>query len=84
EVESALPITEQAVATAPVAKGSRSEVELMKQDVLALRSLFAEAQADLARFDFETAKAKARSILDRCSEIGTAIEAAKAKKSKGR
>lgn len=84
EIETALPATEQAVATAPVAKGTRSEIELMKQDVLALRNQYTEAQADLARSDFETAKAKARSILDRCSEITTAIEAAKAKRGSGR
>lgn len=80
ETALALSQAEQMLMTAPVSKGTRADIELMKQDVAALKGVLENAYSDLSRSDFEGAQAKATTIMERCGTIRTAIESAKTKK----
>lgn len=68
------------VSTAPVGKDTRAEIELMKQDIAALQQTLTEAQGDFDRGNYDAAKVKAQTIIEKSRSIKTTVEAAIAKK----
>lgn len=66
--------------TAPVGKDTKAEIELMKQDVAALQQTLTEAQGDFDRGNYDGAKAKAQTIIDKSNSMKTTLETAMAAK----
>ncbi len=67
-----------AIRTAPMGKGSKAEIELMKSDLAAANAAVTEAQADFEAERFVQAKAKLVAAMDRargiCDEIAAAAK----------
>jgi hypothetical protein len=68
------------VSTAPVGKDTRAEIELMKQDIAALQQTLTEAQGDFDRGNYDGAKAKAQTIIEKSKSVTATVEMAIAKK----
>jgi uncharacterized protein (DUF305 family) len=68
------------LSTAPVGKDNKADIEMMKQDVAASQQTLTDAQGDFDRGNYDGAKAKAQTIIDKSKSIKTAVEAAIAKK----
>jgi len=68
------------VSTAPVGKDTKAEIELMKQDIAALQQTLTEAQGDFDRGNYDAAKVKAQTIIEKSKSVVTTVEAAIAKK----
>lgn len=68
------------VSTAPVGKDNKADIEMLKQDVAAAQQTLTEAQGDFDRGNYDGAKAKAQTIIDRSNAVKTAVEAAIAKR----
>jgi len=80
ETQTLLENATKALAGAPKGKGSKADIELLKNDLAAATTAFEEAKADIqaenylaAKAKFETVKAKAQGVIDD-------VEKAKAKK----
>ena len=83
-VKTELDSTTAMVNAAPMGKDTKAEIELMKQDLTALTQMMTEAQGAWGRNDFDTAKNKAQTVRDRANAMKTQVEAAMAKKGKGK
>ncbi|HEX9749924.1 MAG TPA: hypothetical protein VGB22_01355 [candidate division Zixibacteria bacterium] len=70
------------LATAPVGKGNRADIELMKQDLEAMKLVLDETAGDLQRLDFDAAASKTQTVLDKCAQMTTELQAAIQKKSR--
>jgi len=64
------------VEVAPVGKGSRAEIELIKADIASLAPALEEAKAAYERGDYVTAIARAKVILSKTDELAAEIRAA--------
>ncbi len=80
QADSALAAASKALDSAPRGKGSKADIELIKNDLTAVQATLAEAGNDVTAGKFLTAKAKLESVLSGSQRIITEIEAAKARK----
>lgn len=72
--------TTTALAKAPKGKGSAADIELMKSELAAVNTSFADAQTNFNEGKYLVAKTKLEVIGQQLSKIMSDIEAAKAKK----
>jgi hypothetical protein len=68
------------LSTAPVGKDNKADIEMLKQDVAASQQTLTEAQADFDRGNYDGAKMKAQTIIEKSKSVTSAVEAAIAKK----
>jgi hypothetical protein len=68
------------LSTAPVGKDNKADIEMLKQDVAAAQQTLTEAQGDFDRGNYDGAKVKAQTIIEKSRSVKTAVEAAIAKK----
>ncbi len=69
-----------ALAGAPVGKGSRAEIELMKSDLGFAATALGEARADFDAGMYEAARTRAQAAIDKANAVSGEIEAAIARK----
>jgi len=69
-----------ALAAAPVGKGSRAEIELMKSDLSFAATALGEARADFDAGMYEAARTRAQAAIDKANTVTGEIEAAIARK----
>ena len=50
-------------------KDTKAEIEMMKQDAAAFQQQLDDAQGDLGRGDYESAKTKVQTIMNRIAEL---------------
>jgi len=79
QTDSALIATAEAVAAAPRGKGSKADVELIKNDLASVQAAFADAQADFANGQFIVARTKVQAVAERANGIIAEIEKAKSR-----
>lgn len=72
---------DSALAKAPVGKGSKADIELIKGDLAAAKTAFEDARRENEAGRFVTAKAKLEMVIQRSQAISTEIAAASRKKS---
>ncbi len=80
DAETLMATVDAAVKAAPVAKGTRADIELLKADFTAAQTSFSDARADFDAGSFLTARTKANSTMEKLQSIMTQIEEAKARK----
>lgn len=69
-----------ALAKAPVGKGNKADIELIRNDLTAISAAYDEAKAEFDGGKYKAAKAKIESVMARTNSIMTEIENAVAKK----
>lgn len=72
---------DSALAKAPVGKGSKADIELIKGDLAAAKTAFEDAGRENEAGRYVTAKAKLEMVIQRSQAISTEIAAASRKKS---
>ncbi|MCL4306184.1 hypothetical protein KJZ99_09740 [bacterium] len=84
ELVAALAAADTALMKAPVGKGNKADIELIKSDLSAARTAFDAAVADFNQGKYLTARTKMQTVRQRVTnitnEIATATEKAKGKK----
>jgi D-serine dehydratase len=74
--------TKPAIQKAPVGKGSKAEIELMKSELAAAEATLKDAEADFAAEKFAPAKAKVMAATEKARGISQEIAAAVSKMKK--
>ena len=69
-----------ALKKAPRGKGSKADIEMIRNDLTAVNTAFAEAKAEFDAGKFLASKAKLESVMAKAQAIISEIEQAKAKK----
>lgn len=80
QAQTVLDSANAALKKAPKGKGSKADVELIKNDLAAAQAGFDEGQADFNGGKYKTAKAKIEAAMQKAQAVITEIEQAKAKK----
>jgi hypothetical protein len=80
EVQATIDTATVALSKAPVGKGNKADIELIKSDLNSVNTGFAEAKADFDGGKYLAAKAKFEAVKNKAMSIISEIEAAKAKK----
>jgi hypothetical protein len=65
---------------APRGKGSKAEIELMKNDLTAAQAAYDDAMNDFNMGKYLQARTKVQAVIDRAGKVSADIEAAKARK----
>lgn len=80
DAETLMGTVDSAVKAAPVGKGTRADIELLKADFTAAQTPFSDARADYDAGSFLTARTKANATLEKLHGIVKQIEDAKARR----
>jgi len=80
QAKASLDSANAALAKAPKGKGSKADIELIKNDLAAAQASFDDANNDFNTGRFKVAKAKVEAAMQKASAVITEIEQAKAKK----
>jgi hypothetical protein len=80
KVQAAIDGATKALETAPKGKGSKADIELIKNDLASVNAGFADAKADFDAGKYLVAKTKYEAVMAKAQNIVSEIEAAKAKK----
>ncbi len=80
QTRAALDAAKVALDAAPVGKGNRADIELIKNDLLTINTAFDEARAEFDGGKFKSAKAKVEAVMARATSITAEIAAAAEKK----
>lgn len=81
DAETLLASVDTAVKSAPVGKGTRADIELLKADFTAAQTSYSEAHADFDAGNYLTARTKINATLEKLHGIMQQVEEAKARKS---
>lgn len=84
KVDTLIAQASKALKSAPVGKGTKADLELIKNDLAAVQATQAEAVNDFNNGDFLTAKAKFQAVVTKTESIISELAAAKAKTSKSK
>jgi hypothetical protein len=80
EAKAVLDTANAALAKAPKGKGSKADIELIKNDLAAAQASFDEANNDFNAGKYKVAKAKVEAAMQKARQVIDEIEQAKAKK----
>lgn len=80
QTRAALDAAKTALDAAPVGKGNRADIELIKNDLVTINTAFDEARAEFDGGKFKSAKAKVEAVMARATSITAEIANAAAKK----
>jgi len=80
-VQAAVDAATAALDAAPVGKGNKADIELIRNDLASINQGFADAKNDFTAEKFIQAKSKLEAVMNRATGIISEIEAAIAKKS---
>jgi len=80
QAKAVLDSADAALKKAPKGKGSKADIELIKNDFAAAQASFDEGQNDFNAGQYKSAKAKVEASMQRAQAVITQIEEAKAKK----
>jgi hypothetical protein len=80
QAKAALDSADAALKKAPKGKGSKADIELIKNDLTAAQSGFDEGQADFDAGKYKSAKAKIEAAMQKAQAVISEIEQAKVKK----
>ncbi len=80
QAQASLDSANAALAKAPKGKGSKAEIELIKNDLAAAQASFDDANNDFNTGRYKVAKAKVEAAMQKAGAVITEIEQAKAKK----
>jgi len=80
KAQEAIDATTKALAKAPRGKGSKADIEMIKNDLNAVNAAFTEAKADFDGGKYLVAKGKVEAVIAKAQSLSTEIEAAAAKK----
>lgn len=83
EAQAVLDSTNAALAKAPVGKGNKADIELIKNDVAGVGAQFGDAQADYNGGRYMVAKGKVEAVITRARSLMGEIAAAAQKKRMG-
>ncbi|MDZ4723235.1 MAG: DUF4398 domain-containing protein [candidate division Zixibacteria bacterium] len=79
--QAALDSANAVVAKAPVGKGNRAEIELIKTDLVSVAATFQEAQNDFNAGSYMTAKTKLEAVMENANRVASEVANAAAMKS---
>jgi hypothetical protein len=80
QAQAALDAANQALAKAPVGKGNKADIELIKNDLNGVGLAFEDAKADFAAGKYISAKSKVEGVMSNVERITNEIATAAAKK----